>query len=310
MAGAHHGIEVRERVSAYASLLRAPNLLTAPPDVLLGAGLGTVGVAAGTALPVGRVAGLSLASMLLYGAGTTLNDYADASVDAQERPERPIPSGAVSPRTAAMLGGGLLSAGVAVSFVTAGTVAAAVAVVLAVAIVSYDFRLKDTVSGFLAMGATRGLNVVLGMTATGFGEVSVLALTVPTLLGGYVATVTWMAAQEAVGGDERRVLGVRVATGVVAAAVPVVGLWLNAVSTKIGVATALAGGFFVLTNRRLRIAHRSPTPETLGPAVGACILGLVMIDAAFVALVTLPPVAAILGLLIAATVLSRHVDVS
>ena len=49
---------------------------------------------------------------MLYLAGMALNDLADREEDARERPERPIPSGAVSPRAAALIGGSLLLGGV------------------------------------------------------------------------------------------------------------------------------------------------------------------------------------------------------
>ena len=49
------------------------------------------------------------ASMILYASGTALNDVFDIEVDRAERPGRPLPSGRVSVRSAAWLGGlGLL----------------------------------------------------------------------------------------------------------------------------------------------------------------------------------------------------------
>ncbi|WP_375373510.1 UbiA family prenyltransferase, partial [Micromonospora sp. ATA51] len=45
-------------------------------------------------------AALAGASVLLYWAGMAANDWADRHLDAVERPERPIPSGRVSPPAA------------------------------------------------------------------------------------------------------------------------------------------------------------------------------------------------------------------
>ncbi len=313
MAGAHRVDGVRDRAAAYAALVRAPNLLTAPPDVLLGAALAMLGANAGggAGVSAGRVAGLSLASMLLYGAGTALNDYADAPVDAVERPERPVPSGAVSPRAALSLGVGLLGAGVAVAFAAGGARSAGVAAALAAAVALYDFPLKGTAGGFLVMGGARGLNVVLGATAAG-GAVGVppLALAVPALAAGYVAAVTWMAADEATGGDGRRALVTRVATWLVALAVPALGVALDAPPANVGLAAAVAAAFLASTDRPLRAARRSPTPERLGPAVGACVLGLTVLDAAFAALAGLGWAAVVLGFRPAASALSRRFDVS
>src|SRR2546429_3915285 len=73
-------------------LVRAPAALSVPGDALAGA------AAAGVLRP--RTAGLSAASVCLYWAGMAANDWADRELDAKERPERPIPSGRVSPGTA------------------------------------------------------------------------------------------------------------------------------------------------------------------------------------------------------------------
>ena len=43
--------------------------------------------------------------MVLYASGTALNDVFDFEVDRAERPGRPLPSGRVSSRSAAWLGG-------------------------------------------------------------------------------------------------------------------------------------------------------------------------------------------------------------
>ncbi|WP_344980642.1 UbiA family prenyltransferase, partial [Streptosporangium fragile] len=86
---------------AVLELVRAPAALSVPGDTMAGA------PAAGRrATP-----GLAAASVLLYWAGMALNDWSDREIDAVERPERPIPSGRVSPRGALGLAAGLTGAG-------------------------------------------------------------------------------------------------------------------------------------------------------------------------------------------------------
>jgi 4-hydroxybenzoate polyprenyltransferase len=71
-------------------------------------------VVAATAVSGGapeRALGLSLALSSFYVGGMFLNDAFDAAYDAKNRPERPIPSGAVSKTSAFLWGGGLLAAG-------------------------------------------------------------------------------------------------------------------------------------------------------------------------------------------------------
>ena len=66
------------------SLVRAPAALSVPGDILAGA------AAAGR--PLGpRTVGTMASSVCLYWAGMALNDYADAAVDAVERPPAPRP---------------------------------------------------------------------------------------------------------------------------------------------------------------------------------------------------------------------------
>ena len=70
------------------------------------AGAALAGAAADAAL-------VALAMVFFYTAGMVLNDVADAEIDRRERPERPIPSGAISPAAAigvfvALVCGGLV----------------------------------------------------------------------------------------------------------------------------------------------------------------------------------------------------------
>ncbi|MDF9746767.1 UbiA family prenyltransferase [Natrinema salsiterrestre] len=276
--------DLRAILGGYAELVRLPNLFTAPPDVILGAALAAL--AGGTPLPT-RVGGLALGSVLLYAGGTTLNDAFDAPVDARERPERPIPSGRVARRTAFGLGFALLLVAVAVAFAVAGGPAGVAAGLVAVAIVAYDGFLKGSAAGFLAMGITRGLNVVLGTTAVGAVvlESPRRLLAVPAVVTAYIAAVTFMAARETEGGNRR---AVAVASAGAVAAVLALGWFLAGVepaALEAAVALAFAGAFCWWVGRPLRAAFADPVPSTVGPAVGACVLGLVLLDAAFAAAV-------------------------
>ncbi|MDV9201913.1 UbiA family prenyltransferase, partial [Streptomyces sp. Wh19] len=77
----------------YAELVRAPAAITVPGDVVAGA------LAAGRP-GIRRTTGLAASSVALYWAGMALNDWADRAEDATERPERPIPSGRLTPSAA------------------------------------------------------------------------------------------------------------------------------------------------------------------------------------------------------------------
>lgn len=298
-----------DRLAAYASLVRVPNLFTAPPDVVLGAALVA---AVGRSVEAAVVAGLTVASILLYAAGTTLNDYVDAEVDAVERPERPIPSGAVPRRRALALGLALLGAAIAVAGVAAGPAGAAAAGAVAVAILAYDGWLKGTGAGFVAMGTTRGLNVLLGVTAAGWGpfDLPAVLLVPPATVAGYVAALTFMAERETEG-DNRGAVAVAGGASILAAVVAAgATLWWQESPLAIAVGIGLAGGFLAWVGGPLCRAYHDPVPGTVGPAVGRCVLGLVVLDAAFAAVAGVRWSLVAAGFLLPAVGLARVFNVS
>ncbi|HSK28241.1 MAG TPA: UbiA family prenyltransferase, partial [Jiangellales bacterium] len=140
---------------ALAELVRLPAAFTVPGDVLAGA--------AAAGWPHGRRTwALPVASTCLYWAGMALNDYADRDLDAVERPERPIPSGRVSPRLALGLAAGLTAVGVAVAGAAGGRPALRTGLPLAAAVWTYDLVAKRGPAGPVVMSTARGLDVLLG----------------------------------------------------------------------------------------------------------------------------------------------------
>jgi 4-hydroxybenzoate polyprenyltransferase len=269
-----------DRLSPYAELVRLPNLFTAPPDVVAGAALAAA--VGGPSVGGPAVAGLAVGSALLYAAGTTLNDYFDADVDAVERPTRPIPSGRVSRTGALAFGVALLVGGVALAWAVGGVESGLVAAAVALAVVAYDGLLKGGPAGFLAMGAARGLNVGIGLTAgASLAGLPPLTYVAPLVLAGYVAAVTYMAADEAT--TPRRGPVAVAAAAAVGAALAVPALLAALGSGAVTVTVALGGvatlAFLGAVARPLRTAYADPSPATVGPAVGACVLGLVALDA-------------------------------
>src|SRR5262245_18051878 len=132
----HRGMQ---RLVAYLQLCRFAAVFTAMADICLGYLL---------AHPAGIVSPrdftlLLTASSCLYLAGMVLNDVFDREIDAAQRPNRPIPSGRVSLRAAATLGGVLLAAGFGAACAV-GVQSAIVAGILVAAILLYDGVLKAT----------------------------------------------------------------------------------------------------------------------------------------------------------------------
>lgn len=135
---------------------RVSNLPTVWTNVLAGVVLagGTIGAGAGLLL--------ILALSLFYVAGMFLNDAFDREIDARERPERPIPSGAVTARAVflgafAMMAAGLVLLVVVGYGVEGGTGwrPAAGGVLLGLAIVLYDWNHKGNALSPVLMGLCR-----------------------------------------------------------------------------------------------------------------------------------------------------------
>jgi 4-hydroxybenzoate polyprenyltransferase len=99
------------------------------------------------------------------------NDFADREEDARVRPNRPIPSGAVSLRGAFLCGALLWLAGVGAA-VLVSRASLVCAVSLGIAILLYDFAAKRLPgTGPLVLGICRYLNVLLALSAApGFPE--------------------------------------------------------------------------------------------------------------------------------------------
>lgn len=152
-------------------LLRAPNVFTAIADIVAGFGL-VAGLSGIERYPL-SLALLVVASSFMYLAGMVLNDVADIEVDREERPFRPLPSGAISLATAKRVGWGLLGTGVVVGAATGWVHGPSLAlpgrplvisVMLAGAILLYNFATKRTRVGPIVMGSCRTLNWLLGMS--------------------------------------------------------------------------------------------------------------------------------------------------
>ena len=141
-------------------LTRAPAAFSIPGDAWSGA---AHAVAAGQGT---RAWAMPLASTCLYWSGMAFNDWCDRHIDAEERPERPIPSGRVSPGAALGVAAGLGAAGLGIAALLGGRSALAIGAPLAVMVVAYDAVAKDAAVGPLAMASTRGLDVLLGAHAS------------------------------------------------------------------------------------------------------------------------------------------------
>jgi 4-hydroxybenzoate polyprenyltransferase len=179
-------------VKAFLQLVRAPAALTVLGDTVAGA------AAAGNPLR-GRRLLLPLSSASFYWAGMALNDWADRELDATERPERPIPSGRVTPGQALAVAGGLTAAGLGLARAAGGRDTLRIAVPLAAAVWAYDTVLKKTAAGPVGMAACRALDVLMGAGAARARQAVPSAVAV----GGHTLGVTALSRGEVHGATPR-----------------------------------------------------------------------------------------------------------
>ncbi len=271
------------RVLAYLRLLRLPTVFTALADIFLGFLLThpTLTTDEGpNPLPVFLL--LCAASAGLYLSGMVFNDYFDRSIDAEERPNRPIPSGAISPAAALRLSAALMLVGLATA-AAVGPLSLGIAVAVCVSILAYDGGLKKTWLGPLVMGACRSGNVLLGASAVGslFEFVSTSRWPIAICLGIYIAGVTLFARQEATTSRRTALAG---AAGVINSGVVGLAMFVNAnglMPHRLPALGILAMILFTL-DRRLAVAIAQPSPQHVQLAVKVLLLSLVMLDATLI----------------------------
>ncbi len=247
-------------MKALVELVRAPAALTVPGDVVAGA--------AAAGWPFGRrTLALTGASVCLYWAGMALNDYADRDLDAVERPERPIPSGRITPETALGVATALTAGGLGLAAAAGGRRALRVAAGLAATVWAYDFVLKKTVLGPAAMAAARALDVLLGAGGTK------AALPAALTVGTHTYAVTTLSRSEVDG-----------ATPALPAAALAATAGVGVVAGRGGLlSSALLGTYVVTTGGAQYDAVRDPAARKIRRAVGAGIHGMIPLQAGLIA---------------------------
>lgn len=299
--------------SAWASLLRLPNVFTILADVsaaflLVSGPLSDFGSAA-------RLILAFIAGVLLYWAGMILNDVFDIEKDRIQRPHRPLPAGHICPTRATVVAGLFVVFGVIAAFFCGQVPVEGfsftfmplwIAIALTVLILLYDGLLKQTPAAAYIMGGCRFLSFLLGASAAmdttlaagdsvlGFPKMVVAAA---AGFGIYVAGLTMIGRKEAVGvkqlGGERAATSANVNTG---AMLTVIGIALLAFSPRAGLANLVPRvdpmrmfplaigliGFPII--QRAIYAAIDPVPSKLQLTVKSGILTIIPLAACFAVL--------------------------
>jgi hypothetical protein len=247
------------------ALGRVSNLPTVWTNTLAGAVLaGAGGFGAEFAL-------LLLAFSLFYTGGMFLNDAFDAQFDAAQRPERPIPSGAVSRREVFGAGFGMMALG-ATLLAWFGAAPALAGLALAAAITYYDWNHKGNLFSPVVMGLCRVLVYV------GAGLCITLALPEALWIGAglmlcYLIGLTYVAKQENLGKVENL-------WPLAFLAAPVAyGAWLSLSQPWVGLFWLLFSAWLLVALWFLRRRRKGDIPR----AVVSLIAGISLLDALLIA---------------------------
>lgn len=276
----------RDRLLAFAQLLRIPNVFTAFADIALGA---CVGAAILPSTPIEFWAAylvLALASGCLYLAGMVWNDFFDLAEDKKARAFRPLPSGRVRVGTALVLGTLLFAAGIALAG-AAGLVARSqwnheplvFALGITAGVLIYDGGAKRTPAGPVAMAACRFLNVLFALSLIPEAAMEIeKRVHLAAVVGVYIVGVTWFARTEE-GKSNKRHLAL--AASVIALSLLLALLLRARLASGLGTFAFpyLLVAFGFLIGLPVSRAIGDPGPRHVQAAVKRCVLGLVFLDA-------------------------------
>jgi 4-hydroxybenzoate polyprenyltransferase len=253
----------------FLSLVRIPTVFSSMSNAYAGYFL-----AGGRALSPQLAAGIAAAALFIM-AGMALNDVADKDVDAKERPNRPIPSGAIPLRTAWGLSLGMMALGLGLK------------------------RVAGSWAGPVSMGLCRALNLLTGMSLTWASLPHPSSIPFPAWIAigslwAYIALVTFLARDE-VGGNSRR-RSVIYLSGVALWFLTWAGaaiLWFRAESLM-----ALAWlGLALFLRKPLRNLAADPSPKHTGQMVGAMLRMVPLVDVLAMFANGVPPEYALAGAL-------------
>jgi 4-hydroxybenzoate polyprenyltransferase len=289
-----------KRFVGYLRLMRLANIVTAVSDILAGvaiagslvsiifpevspgSSLGTLLIRQGNMAMLYPILLLVVSTACLYGGGVVLNDVFDTNLDKSERPERPIPSGLVSRRAAAIFGSSLLIAGIVAAALSDRnelfSQSTLLAMGIALASVVYDKWSKhNRFFGPLNMGFCRALNLLLGMSLLSYAVSIYWPVAIVPMI--YIAAITMISRGEVHGGKRTSLYSALVLYILVL----IVLLYIAFLQKNLLNTLPLAGIFSILIFPSLQQAIIKPEGPRIGKAVKSGVIALIAMNAAWAA---------------------------
>lgn len=260
-------------LQGYLKLARPANLPTAAADIVTGAAI--AGLFASLPLEAtiwSDFIALIFASVFLYAGGVVFNDFFDFKIDKIERPERPIPSGVVSLKAAAIFGMVLMVLGIGLAFF-ANSISGSIALVLTLSILIYDaFSKNYSFLGPLNMGLCRSLNLLLGMSLLLQFDYWLIALT-PLV---YISAITMISQGEVHGNNKNNIAFAGVLYLIVLLGIVLASLYWDLQTLQ---ALPFLLVFVFLIFKPLIKAYHENSSENIKKAVKAGVISLIVMDA-------------------------------
>lgn len=268
-------------ITAHIRLMRPANIVTAIADILAGFAISGAALQAfpffdNQPLPalLSALVWLCIATVGLYGGGIVFNDVFDAELDREERPERPIPSGAASVMSASILGAALLLLGILAAWQVSAT-SGLIAIGVAGLALLYDAWGKhQLLFGPVNMGLCRGGNLLLGISAIPamVAEMWFMGL-IPVV---YIAAITMISRGEVHGGNRKALQGGMFMYAFIILCILLLSLVSSAAWWQVLPFVLL---FSYLIYPPLINALRKQEPKLIGKAVKAGVLSLIVLNA-------------------------------
>jgi 4-hydroxybenzoate polyprenyltransferase len=254
---------------------RVSNLPTVWTNGLTGLVLG------GGALLDPRTLPLLIALSLFYVAGMYLNDAFDAEIDQKERPERPIPSGAIDLRTVFAASFVMFMVGLClltwIGFVAEGGTGgwpSLAGLVLVISIVAYDWHHKQNPFSPYIMGVCR-MMVYIAAGLCFLVPPSAWLLLAAVLLFSYLIGLTYIAKQE----NQSEIDSLQPA---LLLALPLLyGAYMIFAHASFTLVAAFVALLVVVVIAMWMLSRR--LPGDIGLAVSVLIAGICLVDAMFLA---------------------------
>jgi 4-hydroxybenzoate polyprenyltransferase len=270
------------KILGYLRLMRPANVVTAVADVLAGIAIAGYFSVETDLFPIVL---LCISTIGLDSGGIIMNDVFDAELDAVERPERPIPSGLISKKSATVFAGIFLFIGIFSAGLYHPNSQYLAAAIMISALVYNKILKHNLIFGPINMGLCRGLNLLLGISVipTEIQHWWFLAL-VPIV---YIGAITMISRGEVHGGQKKTLYFAALLYFMVITAI------LAVAQTKSNLLPSLLFivPFAVMIFSPLFIAIQKPIGKNIGKAVKSGVIALILMNAAWAAAFGVFPIA-------------------